>query len=65
MTKDMIDSIPKWEILESVKDILCFLKFANIYGHLIEGASKVCYSKTELTEKTMKSLTGKQICKIK
>ena len=29
MSEDKIDTILKWEILDSVKDVQCFLRFAN------------------------------------
>jgi hypothetical protein len=52
MSEDKIDTILKWEIPESVKDVQSFLGFANFYRRFIEGFSKICYPLTELTKKT-------------
>jgi hypothetical protein len=52
MSEDKIDTILKWEIPESVKDVQSFLGFANIYQCFIEGFSKICYLLTELTRRT-------------
>jgi hypothetical protein len=51
-SENKIDTILKWEIPESIKDIESFLGFANLYRRFIEGFSKICYSQTELTKKT-------------
>jgi hypothetical protein len=52
MSEDKIDTILKWDIPESVKDVQSFLGFANFYRHFIKGFSKIWYPLTELTKKT-------------
>jgi hypothetical protein len=47
MSEDKIDTIPKWQIPESVKDDQSFLGFANFYWRFIQGFSKICYSLTQ------------------
>jgi hypothetical protein len=43
MSEDKIDTILKYEIRESFKDVQSFLGFAHFYRHFIERFSKICH----------------------
>jgi hypothetical protein len=52
MSENKIDTILKWEIPESVKDVQFFLGFANFHRRFIEGFLKICCPSTVLTKRT-------------
>jgi hypothetical protein len=52
MTEEKIDTILKWEIPKSLKNVQSFLRFVNFYRHFLEVFSQICYPLMESTMKT-------------
>jgi hypothetical protein len=50
MSEDKIESIKEWRVPKSLRDVQCFLGFANFYQRFIKDVSRVCRPLTESTK---------------
>ena len=51
MDPEKVKAVIEWETPKSVKDIQCFLGFANFYRRFIEGYSRICQPFFRLLQK--------------
>lgn len=57
MEKDKVSAVTSWPLPKTVRELQCFLGFANFYRHFIKGFSSVTAHLTNLLKGAPKRIT--------
>ena len=61
MDPEKVQAVQKWENPKCVRDLQCFLGFANFYRRFIEGYSRICQHMFNLLKKK-KEWNWNEVC---